>query len=286
MTAALRVRAEITRFAPSPTGRLHLGHALSALFAAREAGPDGTFLLRIEDIDAGRCREPFVEGIFQDLRWLGLSWPEPSLRQSARMAVYARALDALKARGLIYPCFCSRGDIAREIAAAAGAPQGPDGPLYPGTCRALSSDEAARRIAAGQPHAWRLDVEKALTGTPPLVWTDRDRGRQAATPGVFGDVVLARREVPASYHLAVVVDDAAQGVTCVTRGEDLFAASHLHRLLQHLLDLPVPDWRHHRLIADAHGQRLAKRDNAPTLAALREAGATPQAVRAMIGWAE
>jgi glutamyl-Q tRNA(Asp) synthetase len=284
MTAAPSRRAEITRFAPSPTGRLHLGHALSALFAAREAGTCGSFLLRIEDIDAARCREPFVDGIYQDLRWLGLSWPEPPLRQSARMAVYARALDALKARGLLYPCFCSRGEIAREIAAAASAPQGPDGPLYPGACRDLSADEAARRIAAGQPHAWRLNVAKALTGAPRLTWFDRDRGEQIATPEIFGDVVLARRDVPASYHLAVTIDDAAQGVTCVTRGEDLFPASHLHRLLQYLLDLPVPEWRHHRLIADAEGKRLAKRDHAPTLAALREAGATPEEVKAMIGW--
>ncbi len=284
MTVTPRTHAETTRFAPSPTGRLHLGHALSALFAAREAGPSGTFLLRIEDIDAGRCREPFIKGIYEDLRWLGLSWPEPPWRQSARMAVYARALDELKARGLLYPCFCSRGDIAREIAAAAAAPQGPDGPLYPGTCRALPTEEAARRIAAGHPHAWRLNVGKALTGAPPLAWTDRARGKRTATPEIFGDVVLARRDVPASYHLAVVVDDAAQGVTCVTRGEDLFAASHLHRLLQYLLGLPTPEWHHHRLIADAEGKRLAKRDHAPTLAALREAGATPEEVKAAIGW--
>ncbi len=284
MTAAVHVRTEITRFAPGPTGRLHLGHAFSALFAARETGPDGTFLLRIEDIDATRCRESFIAAIRDDLRWLGLSWPEPAPRQSARMAIYGRALDALKAAGLLYPCFCSRADIAREIAASGSAPHGPDGALYPGTCRALSTDAAAARIAAGAPHAWRLDIAKALTGLPPLTWTDRDRGGRNATPELFGDVVLARRDTPASYHLAVVIDDAAQGITCVTRGEDLFTASHLHRLLQHLLHLPVPDWRHHRLIADTDGKRLAKRNGAPTLAALRDAGATPDEVKARIGW--
>jgi len=278
-------RAEITRFAPSPTGPLHPGHALSALFAAREAGADGTFLLRIEDIDATRCRAPFVEGIFEDLAWLGLSWPEPVWRQSTRMAIYARALAALKDAGLLYPCFCSRADIAREIAASAGAPHGPDGPLYPGTCRRIPPEEAARRIAAGQPHAWRLDMDKALARAPRLVWVDRDRGEQTATPEIFGDVVLARRDTPASYHLAVTVDDAAQGVTCVTRGEDLFPATHVHRLLQHLLDLPTPEWRHHGLVADADGHRLAKRTGAPTLAALRANGVTPEDVKALIGWA-
>lgn len=276
------MRAEITRFAPSPTGRLHLGHALSALFAAREAGPGGTFLLRIEDIDASRCREIFVDGIREDLRWLGLVWPEPAWRQSARMAIYAKALDVLKAAGLLYPCFCSRAEIAREIAASAGAPQGPDGPLYPGTCRHLPADEAAARIATGAPHAWRLDMAKALASAPKLTWYDRDKGIQTATPEIFGDVVLARRDTPASYHLAVTVDDAAQGVTCVTRGEDLFPASHVHRLLQDLLGLPVPEWRHHSLLRDAEGKRLAKRDNAPTLASLRDAGATPADVRALV----
>jgi len=277
-------RAETTRFAPSPTGPLHPGHALSALFAAREAGPHGAFLLRIEDIDSTRCREPFVEAIFADLAWLGLSWPTPVWRQSARMETYARALDTLKAKGLLYPCFCSRADIAREIAASASAPHGPDGPLYPGTCRSLPSEEAARRIAAGAPHAWRLDMQKALARAPRLAWRDRDRGPQTATPEIFGDVVLARRDTPASYHLAVTLDDAAQGITCVTRGEDLLPATHVHRLLQYLLNLPTPEWRHHRLIADASGHRLAKRTGAPTLASLRDAGATPAEVKALIGW--
>ncbi len=276
--------AEITRFAPSPTGRLHLGHALAALFAAREAGPGGTFLVRIEDIDAGRCRGAFVDGIFADLAWLGLSWPEPVMRQSARMAVYARALETLKAHGLVYPCFCSRGDIAREIAAAASAPQGPDGPLYPGTCRDLPPGEAARRIAAGHPHAWRLDVAKAIAAAPTLAWTDRDAGARVATPEIFGDAVLARRDTPTSYHLAVTLDDAAQGVTCVTRAADLAPATHLHRLLQYLLGLPTPEYRFHPLLADDTGKRLAKRDNAPALADLRAAGVTPAALRAQLGF--
>ncbi|SBW11514.1 Glutamyl-Q tRNA(Asp) synthetase [uncultured Alphaproteobacteria bacterium] len=275
---------ETTRFAPSPTGRLHLGHALAALFAAREAGPHGTFLVRIEDIDLGRCREAFVAGIFEDLRWLGLAWPEPVWRQSHRFAAYAGALADLRARGLVYPCFCSRADIAREIAASAAAPQGPDGPLYPGTCRGLPHAEAERRIAAGEPHAWRLDVARALAGTPTLRWRDRDAGERTATPEIFGDAVLARRDTPTSYHLAVTVDDAAQGVTCVTRAADLAPATHLHRLLQHLLGLPTPEYRFHPLLTDGAGKRLAKRDNAPALADLRAAGASRADIRAMLGW--
>ena len=275
---------EITRFAPSPTGRLHLGHAFSALFAAREAGADGTVLVRIEDIDATRCRDEFVKGILEDLRWLGLDWPEPVMRQSTRLPVYARALRDLKFQGLLYPCFCSRADIAREITDAASAPQGPDGPLYPGTCRILSSDEASDRLDAGEPHAWRLNLGKALAKTPKLTWTDRDLGSQTATPEHFGDVILARRETPTAYHLAVTCDDAAQAVTCVTRAEDLRDATHIHRLLQHLLGLPTPEYRFHPLLADATGQRLAKRDNAPALADLRKGGTTRSEVLEMIGW--
>lgn len=275
---------EVTRFAPSPTGRLHLGHALAALFAAREAGPGGTFLVRIEDIDSGRCREAFVAGIFEDLRWLGLSWPEPVWRQSTRLSVYAGALGTLKARGLVYPCFCSRAEIARDIAASASAPQGPDGPLYPGICRALPPAAAAARIAAGHPHAWRLNVAKALAEAPALFWRDRDAGFRTATPEIFGDVVLARRDTPTSYHLAVTIDDAAQGVTCVTRAADLAPATHLHRLLQHLLGLPTPEYRFHPLLADATGKRLAKRDNAPALADLRAVGVSCAEALAMAGW--
>lgn len=264
----------VTRFAPSPTGRLHLGHAVSARAAwrfARERG--GRFLLRIEDIDPGRCREEHVAGILEDLAWLGLDWDGPVVRQSARLGLYAAALERLRAQGLLYPCFCTRRDIAEAVA----APHGPAGPVYPGTCRALAPAERAARMAE-QPHAWRLDMAAAVALAGPLAWEDMDAGTVSADPAAHGDVVLARKDAPASYHLAVVVDDAAQGVTHVIRGADLRAATDVHRLLQALLDLPVPVWRHHRLVADAQGRRLAKRDGAPTIAALRAAGASPAAV--------
>ncbi len=283
MTAPAAPSRPVTRFAPSPTGLLHLGHAASALLAfaaAREGG--GRFILRIEDIDATRCRPEFEAAILEDLAWLGMAWESPARRQSEHMADYAGALAALRARGLVYPCFCTRADIGREIAGAANAPHGPDGPIYPGTCRGLAEAERARRIAAGEPHAWRLDVAAALTATGALDWEDEGRGRVIATPALFGDVVLARKETPASYHLAVTVDDALQGVTLVTRGADLFSATHVHRLLQALLGLPTPSYRHHPLLADETGKRFAKRDKSLTLRALREAGRTPEDVKAMI----
>ncbi|RYD93105.1 MAG: tRNA glutamyl-Q(34) synthetase GluQRS [Sphingomonadales bacterium] len=263
----------ISRFAPSPTGRLHLGHACSALLAhdfARSRG--GRFLLRIEDIDPTRCRPEHVAGIVEDLRWLGIGWDEEPVLQSARLPLYRAALDRLGAQGLTYPCFCTRAQIAAEIAASTAAPHGPDGPLYPGTCRALSDHERARRIAAGEPHAWRLDVAKAAALAGPLAWHDAMAGNIAATPEIHGDVVLARKDAPTSYHLAVTVDDAAQGVTDVVRGQDLFAATHVHRLLQALLGLPVPRYHHHALLTDDKGKRLAKRAGSPTLASMREAG--------------
>ncbi|MBE0533809.1 MAG: tRNA glutamyl-Q(34) synthetase GluQRS [Rhodospirillales bacterium] len=275
--------APVTRFAPSPTGHLHLGHAASALLAfaaAREGG--GRFILRIEDIDATRCRPEFEAAILEDLAWLGLAWETPVRRQSEHMADYGKALAALRAHGLLYPCFCTRADIAREIAGAANAPHGPDGPVYPGTCRGLAEAERARRIESGEPHAWRLDVAAAMAQTGPLSWEDEGRGCVAATPAMFGDVVLARKETPASYHLAVTVDDALQGVTLVTRGADLFSATHVHRLLQALLGLPTPRYRHHPLLLDETGKRFAKRDKSLTLRALREAGRTPDEVREMI----
>lgn len=275
--------ATVTRFAPSPTGALHLGHAYAALFAwraAREAG--GRFVLRIEDLDTGRARAEHERPLLDDLRWLGLAWDEPPLRQSARSEAYAAALARLDGQGLLYPCFCTRREIQDEIARAGSAPHlvrhGPDGPLYPGICRALSGDEGRARIAAGEAHALRLDVARATAAAGPLSWTDRGKGPQRAIPGLFGDVVLARKDVGAAYHLAVVVDDAHQGITLVTRGEDLFAASHLHRLLQALLGLPVPEWHHHGLVVDAAGRRLAKRDNAQSLATLRERGVSPDQV--------
>ena len=272
----------VTRFAPSPTGRLHLGHAYSALFArdaARAAG--GRFLLRIEDIDAGRCRPEFVDGIFEDLAWLGLDWELPVRRQSAHMDDYSAALGRLDVQGLLYPCFCTRAEIQAEIAAAGGAPHGPDGPLYPGTCRRLAPSERAARIAAGGPYALRLDMAAAVAAAGPLDWHDRAAGRIAAAPQRFGDVVLARKDVPTSYHLAVTVDDALQGVSLVTRGSDLFEATHVHRLLQALLGLPVPEWLHHGLLTGPDGRRYAKRDRSLTLLSLRESGCSSEEVRRM-----
>ncbi len=280
-----------TRFAPSPTGHLHLGHAYSALFAEREARKSGgRFLLRIEDIDVARCRPEFADAIFDDLAWLGLEWETPVRIQSAHMADYAAALAALDARGLVYPCFCTRAEIAAEIAAAGAAPHGPDGPRYPGTCRRLDPALRAERIARGDGHALRLASGAAASFfaelRDPMVWHDRARGRQIALIGQLDDVVLARKDVPTSYHLAVTVDDALQGVTLVTRGEDLFAATHVHRLLQALLDLPTPDYHHHPLLTDAQGRRFAKRDRSLTLRALREAGCTPPEVRALAGFGD
>ena len=277
---------EVTRFAPSPTGLLHVGHAYAALFAygaARESG--GRFLLRIEDIDAGRCRPEFTAAIERDLAWLGLEWEAPVRRQSEHMAEYRAALDRLTGMGLLYPCFCTRAEIRAEIERAGAAPHGPDGPPYPGTCRTLPEAERALRIARGDVYALRLDVAAARARAGTLAWTDRARGAVAARPERFGDVVLARKDAPASYHLAVTLDDAIQGVTLVTRGEDLAAATDIHRLLQALLGLPTPDYHHHPLLKDEGGRRLAKRDRAETLAALRESGRTPEEVRRMAGFA-
>ena len=269
----------VSRFAPSPTGRLHLGHAYSAILAhdyARERG--GAFLLRIEDIDPGRARAAHVDGIIEDLMWLGLEWDGEIVFQSERLALYAEALGRLKERGLAYPCFCTRSAIAAEIAASAAAPHGPDGPIYPGTCQRLDVEERARRMAA-EPHAWRLDVARAAAAAGPLFWEDEDT-EVRAEPEAFGDVVLARKDAPVSYHLAVTVDDAAQGVTDVVRGRDLFAATDIHRLLQALLELPVPHYHHHDLLTDGEGRRLAKRHGAPALADLRAVGADPEALAA------
>lgn len=264
-----------TRFAPSPTGPLHLGHAYSALLAhdhARER--DGVFLLRIEDIDPGRARRDYVDGIFEDLGWLGLEWDLEVMFQSERLHVYAEALELLKARALIYPCFCTRSEIVAEIASSASAPQGPEGPVYPGTCRAIRAQER-ERLLASRAHAWRLDVQAAVARVAAqLTWRDGER-ELVAEPERFGDVVLARKDAPASYHLAATIDDAAQGITDVVRGTDLFASTHVHRLLQALLALPTPVYHHHPLIADGDGRRLAKRHGAPTLAELRAAGADP-----------
>ncbi|MDM7957827.1 tRNA glutamyl-Q(34) synthetase GluQRS [Blastomonas sp.] len=264
MTAHGPVR---TRFAPSPNGALHLGHAYAALRAhdfARAAG--GQFLLRIEDIDGVRSKPELVEAIFADLRWLGLEWDGAVLFQSSRLAAYDAALDQLMARGLVYPCFCTRSQIA-----AAGAQPGPDGLVYPGTCRLLGEAERERRMAS-EPHSWRLDMARAFAETDPLVWHDLEAGEQAARPDLFGDVVLARKDAPASYHLAVTLDDAHQQISPVVRGRDLFEATHVHRLLQALLGLAVPHYLHHGLLAGPDGRKLAKSENAAALASLREAG--------------
>jgi glutamyl-Q tRNA(Asp) synthetase len=273
----------VTRFAPSPTGRLHLGHAHSALLgwqAAREAG--GRFLLRIEDIDPVRCRLEFTTGILEDLRWLGLDWDGEPRIQSRHLPDYRAVLNRLESMGLLYPCFCTRADIAREVAAIGHAPHGPDGLLYPGTCRRLSPRERATRIADGEPYALRLDMAAALARLDaPLFFEEAGRGQLRCDPARFGDVVLARKDIPASYHLCVTHDDALQGVTLVTRAEDLLPATDLHRLLQALLGWPAPRYRHHPLLLGPDGKRLSKRDHAPTLAALREAGQSPAAVRAL-----
>jgi glutamyl-Q tRNA(Asp) synthetase len=277
----------VTRFAPSPTGYLHLGHAFAAITAhdaAKRAG--GRFLLRTEDIDASRARPEFEQAIYQDLRWLGLEWERPVLRQSKRFDAYRTALDRLDSEGLLYPCFCTRAEIAAEIARAAEAPHGPEGPLYPGTCRNLGSAEAGTRMKSGAPYALRLDVAKAAQRAGGLTFEERGRGPNgeqgtiSVEPRLFGDVVLARKDTPASYHLAVTVDDAFQGVTLVTRGNDLFAATHVQRLLQTLLNMPTPTYAHHRLILDAHGRKFSKRDRAVTLRDMRAQGVTPKQIRA------
>jgi glutamyl-Q tRNA(Asp) synthetase len=265
----------VTRFAPSPTGYLHLGHVRSAWEGwrvARSAG--GRFLLRIEDIDRTRCRPEFDTAIIEDLAWLGLAWDGEVRRQSAHFDDYRAALVRLADEGVLYPCFCTRRDIQAEIARAGGAPQGEAAAVYPGTCRRLSAAERADRIASGIDYALRLDLAAALTRTGPLEWSEEGR-RIPADPQLLGDVVLARKDVPVSYHLAVAVDDALQGVTLVTRGVDLFAATHIHRVLQALLDLPTPAYRHHPLLTDVAGRRLAKRDKALTVRAMREAGVIP-----------
>jgi glutamyl-Q tRNA(Asp) synthetase len=282
----------VTRFAPSPTGRLHLGHALAALQAhdaARAAG--GRFLLRIEDIDQIRARPAFEAGIYEDLAWLGLSWETPVLRQSERLPAYRAALDTLQAQGLIYRCFKTRQEVVNEIGRA---PHGPEmlGGVYRGD--PLAADEEADRLARGEPFAWRLSLTRArareaLGGFAPQTFLeeglgpDGEHGWIKADPELAGDVILARKDVGVAYHLAVVVDDAHQGVTHVIRGQDLFAAAHIQRLLQALLDLPAPIYRHHRLLMGADGKRLAKRNGGETLADLRAAGVTPEEVRVRVG---
>ncbi|MGV1684754.1 tRNA glutamyl-Q(34) synthetase GluQRS [Sphingopyxis sp. NJF-3] len=258
----------LTRFAPSPTGELHLGHAWSALLAhdaARDAG--GEFHLRIDDIDGSRSREAYVDAALADLEWLELGWDGAPVRQSQRLGDYDAALADLRARGLVYPCFCTRADIAASLA----APHGPAGAVYPGTCRHLGAAMRERRLAE-EPHCWRLDMRQAAARAGDLAWEEAGRGMRAADPAAHGDIVLARKDAPASYHLASTLDDAAMRVTHVVRGADLIALTDVHRLLQALLGLATPVYRHHALVCGADGQRLAKRDAAASLASLRESG--------------
>ncbi len=274
--------ALVTRFAPSPTGLLHLGHAFSAWCAWRRTrAAGGRLLLRIEDIDRDRCRPAFEAAILDDLAWLGIDWDGPVRRQSDHFDEYRAVLARLRADGLLYPCFCTRRQIAAEIAAAPGAPQGPAGPLYPGTCRALDAALRQERLAAGAPHAWRLDAAAAARRLPRLAWREEGRGRMAVEPLALGDVVLGRKGAPASYHLAACHDDHLQGVTLVVRGCDLLPSTHVHRLLQALMGWNEPAYAHHRLLAAADGRRLAKRDGALSIRALRRAGRTPAEVLAL-----
>ncbi len=282
----------VLRFAPSPNGPLHLGHALSALTGfemARRLG--GRFLLRIEDIDVVRSREEHVAGIREDLAWLGIAWEEPVWRQSQRFAVYAQAAQWLEAQGLLYPCFATRSEIAEAAAGAALDPEG--APLYPGLHKRLDPAEAEARIAAGERYALRLHVDRALEaarhrlGGRPLTFTELDEEGAPqlvpAHPERWGDSVILRKDVPASYHLAVVVDDAAQGVTHVVRGRDLYAATDLQRLLQVALGLPEPVYHHHRLVTDPQGRKLSKSDRDTALASLRAAGVSPVDIRKQVG---
>jgi glutamyl-Q tRNA(Asp) synthetase len=280
----------VFRFAPSPNGHLHLGHALSAFInadSARRTG--GRLLLRIEDIDTTRCRPEYEAAIDEDLAWLGLQWEAPVRRQSEHMDDYKAALQKLEAQGLVYPSFESRAEIDKLVAAreaGGGWPRDPDGaPLYPGAGKSLAPAERERRMAAGEPYALRLDMAAALARVGPLSWREGEEGSILADPAAWGDVVLARKDAPTSYHLSVVVDDALQGVTHVARGRDLYPSTGVHRLLQELLGLPAPFYRHHRLILDSDGRKLAKSNRSTAIRELRAAGATPSDIRRMTGLA-
>lgn len=278
----------VTRFAPSPSGRLHLGHAYSALRAWDFAcARGGEFILRIEDIDFNRCRREFEDLLKEDLAWLGLKWAEPTRRQSDHLADFRAAASRLSELGVLYPCFCTRKEILAEIARAGTAPHGSEGPVYPGICRNLSPEDRAARIAAGQDFAMRLDLGRALENTgPDLKWMDLENGEitiQEEDWAQLGDVVLVRKDIETSYHVAVVVDDALQSVSHIVRGRDLFESTHIHVLLQKLLGLPQPTYLHHELIKDQDGKRLAKRDESETLSALRARGMTVAEIRARLG---
>ena len=276
MTSSAQLNPDVVvRFAPSPNGLLHLGHAYAAMVAhdfARERG--GRFLLRIEDIDSGRSRSEFVSAILEDLRWLGLDWDGDVIFQSDRLDSYAAAAERLKVMNVLYPCFCSRSDL-RQLQEGGEHPEGPDGPVYPRTCRDLDM-ELARKRARSEPHSWRLDVARATAITGPLQWTDERHGPQQGRPGLLGDVILVPKEMPVAYHLAVTLDDARDSITHVVRGDDLFASTHIHRLLQALLDLPTPVYFHHPLLRDETGGKLAKSRDSASLSVLRLAGHSGQ----------
>lgn len=272
-------RVVVTRFAPSPSGPLHVGHLLAALQARRLADAHGgRCLLRVEDIDQRAQHPEYLQLMYEDLRWLDLKFDGEVMVQTQRFDRYRAVLEQLRCAGLLYPCFCTRTEIKNQVAEMGRAPHATLGYLYPGTCRQLPPDQVAEKLAAGVPHTWRLDMQRVqdLIGCP--TWHDLRRGAQRCVPTAYGDVVLARKDFPASYHLAVVVDDAAQGVTHVTRGADLFDSTHIHRALQGVLGLPVPQYCHHALLRDNTGKRLAKRDGARSIASLRQAGFTPQQV--------
>ncbi len=273
-----------TRFAPSPTGRLHLGHVLAAQVAYQLANDSGgTFLLRHEDLDGPRVRESYYQEIEADLTWLGLPWQGTPLRQTDRTHAYQAALLTLRQKNLTYPCFCTRREIQDEWSRSAVAPQlGTEDLIYPGTCRHLSAADRTAKLLAGQPHAWRIDSAAAAVQTGPLTFQDLRFGEISVDPQLLGDVVLARKDIGIAYHLAVVVDDAYQKVSHVTRGEDLLASTHVHRLLQVLLDLPQPIYLHHPLVCDENGKRLAKRHDAQSIASLRESGLSPAQVLALL----
>lgn len=273
------MKSAVTRFAPSPTGHLHLGHAYSANIAwqSGEICP-----LRIEDIDPTRCKPEFETALYEDLAWLGFTWPSPVRRQSDHMNDYRICLEKLDAMGVLYPCFCTRKEIQDEIHESPGAPQSPNEHYYPGTCKKLSNSERLNLIAAGRPYALRLDSDRAYRMTAPLSWHDHYKGEQSIYPEIIGDVVLARKETPTSYHLCVTHDDALQGVTLVTRGEDLFHATHIHRLLQALLGLPTPLYAHHKLLTDERGIRLAKRNKSISIREMRNKGFSAAQLMSMI----
>lgn len=268
-----------TRFAPSPTGLLHLGHGFSALLAYNQAqNNNGTFSLRIEDIDQTRCRDHFIDDIYKDLKWLGIKWPRPVRIQSEHFADYKLYLDKLSDMGLLYPCFCTRADIKKEIENSPAAPHGFDGVIYPQTCKKLSPNEQYEKLEGGSPYALRLDMDKAIgvlreKDQWPLYWHDQIKGEIEARPQDMGDIVLARKETPTSYHLSVTVDDHLENISHIIRGVDLFDATHIHCLLQALLGFRTPTYYHHHLLHDEDGKRLAKRNGSSTLKSLREEGA-------------